>query len=161
MRSKVNWTAKIKPLFHGGKDNERVLFCRPALSWKETIAFLHVFFDQPRNLAPSVFEVLNVDRNALLERAAFALSPFSGVQLSAAPACWDFPREGLRRMLCWRGADREADFGGKSQQAGTADSGTPEKGKRTKAARSKSASRSTLRTSKTNGAKSRGRSKKR
>ena len=50
---------------------------------------------------------------------------------------------------------------GKSQQAGDADSGTPEKRKRTKAARSKSASRSTLETSKTDGAKSRGWSKKR
>ena len=49
----------------------------------------------------------------------------------------------------------------KSQQAGAADSGTPEKGKKKKAARSKSASRSTLRTLKTDGAKSRGRSKKR
>ena len=97
--------AKIKPLFHGGKDNERVLFCRPALVWKEAVAFLHLFFDRPRNLAPSVFEVRNVDLDALLERAAFVISPFSGVPLSAAPACWDFPREGLWRMLCRRGAD--------------------------------------------------------
>ena len=69
------------------------------------VAFLHLFFDRPRDLAPSVFEVRNVDLNALLERAAFVLFPFSGVPLSAAPAFWDFPREGLLRMLCWSGAD--------------------------------------------------------
>ena len=111
MKSKVSWTAKIKPLFHCGEYNERILFCRPALVWKEAIAFLHLFFDRPRNLAPLVFEVRNVDLDALLERAVFFFFPFSGVPLSAAPACWDFPREGLRRMLCRRGADREADFG--------------------------------------------------
>ena len=76
------------------------------------VAFLHLFFDRPRNLAPSVFEVRNVNVNALLERAAFVLFHFSGVPLSAAPAFLDFPREGLRRMLCRRGADQEADFGG-------------------------------------------------
>ena len=105
MKSKVSWTAKIKPLFHGGEDNERVLFFRPALVWKESVAFLHLFFDRPRDLAPLVFEVRNVDLDALLERAAFFFFPFSGVPLSAAPACWDFPREGLWRMLCQRGAD--------------------------------------------------------
>ena len=112
MKSKVSWTEKIKPLFHGGEYNERVLFCQPAHVWKEAVAFLHLFFDRPHNLAPLVFEVRNVDLDALFKRAAFLFSPFSGVPLSAAPACWDFPREGLRRMLCRRGADQEADFGG-------------------------------------------------
>ena len=112
MKSKVSWPTKIKPLFHCGEYNERVLFCRLALVWKEAVSFLRLFFDRPGDLAPSVFEVRNVDLDALLERAAFFFSPFSGVPLSAAPACWDFPLEGLKRMLCWRGADLEADFGG-------------------------------------------------
>ena len=105
MEGKVSRSAKIKPLFHSGKYDERILFCRLALVWKEAVAFLHLFFDQPRNLASSVFEVRNVNLDALLERAAFFFFLFSGVPLSAAPACWDFPREGLRRMLCRRGAD--------------------------------------------------------
>ena len=50
---------------------------------------------------------------------------------------------------------------GRSQQAGAADSGTPEKTTKKKAARSRSASKSTLQTSKTDGAKLRGWSKKR
>ena len=112
MKSKVSLTAKIKPLFHSGKDNGRVLFCRPAHIWKEAVALLRRFFYRPRYLAPSVFKVRNVDLDALLKRAAFVLFPFSGVPLSAAPACWYCPREGLRRMLCGTGADREADFGG-------------------------------------------------
>ena len=65
-------------------------------------------------------------------------------------------RSAPRRQIILRSPSR-----GKYQQAGAADSGTPEKGKKKKAARSKSASRSALRTSKTDGAKSRGRSKKR
>ena len=103
---------KIKPLFHSGKDDERVLFCRPAIIWKEAVALPHLFLDRPRDLAPSVFEVRNVDLDALLEIADFVLLVFSGVPLSASPAFWDFPREGIQRILCRCGADREADFGG-------------------------------------------------
>ena len=105
MKSKVSWMTKIKPLFHCGEYNERVLFCRPALVWKEAVAFLHLFFDLPRDLAPLVFEVRNDDLDALVERAAFFFFPFSGVPLSAAPACSGFPHEGLRRMLYRRGDD--------------------------------------------------------
>ena len=50
---------------------------------------------------------------------------------------------------------------GINRESGDADSGTPGNGRGNKAARSKSASRLTKQTSKTNGAKSRGRSKKR
>ena len=107
MNSKVSWTAKIKPLFYGGKDDKRVLFCRPALVWKEAVYFLRLFFDRPRDLAPLVFEVCNVDLDGLLERAAFVLFPFSGVPLSASPACWYFPCEGLQSILCRSGADLE------------------------------------------------------
>ena len=59
-----------------------------------------------------------------------------------------------RRQIILRSPSR-----GKSQQAGASDSGTPEKRKKKKAVRSKSASRLTLRTTKTDGAKSRGQSK--
>ena len=112
MKSKVSRTAKTKPLFHCGEYNERVLFCRLALVWKEAVAFLRLFFDRLRDLAPSVFEVRNVDLDALMECAAFFFFRFSGVPLSAAPACWDFPGEGIRRMLYRRGANQEEDFGG-------------------------------------------------
>ena len=100
MEVKVSWTAKIKPLFHSGKDDKRILFFRPALIWKEAVAFPHLFLDRPRDLAPSVFEVCNVDFDALLERAAFFFVHFLGLPLLAAPACWDLPRQGLWRILC-------------------------------------------------------------
>ena len=83
-----------------------------ALVWKEAVAFPHCFLDRPRELAPLFFEVRNVDLNALLEHAASVLFPFSGGPLLASPAFWDFLCEGLRRILCRRGADREADSGG-------------------------------------------------
>ena len=110
MKCKVSGLAKIKPLFHSGKDDERVLFYRLALVWKESVDFPHLFLDRPRDLAPSVFEVCNVDFDALLERAAFLFPPFLGVPLSAAPACWDIPREGLQRTLFRLGADRDTYF---------------------------------------------------
>ena len=110
MECNVSGSAKVKPLLHCGKDDVRILFCRPALVWKEAIAFLHLFFDQPRDLAPLVFEVRNVDLDALVERAAFFFFPFSGIPLSSVPACWDLPREGLRRILFHLGADRDEYF---------------------------------------------------
>ena len=59
-----------------------------------------------------------------------------------------------RESILWRPSR------GRSQKAGDADSGTPGNGEKKKAARSKSVSTSTMQTSKTDGAKSRGRSKK-
>ena len=111
MKCKVSRTAKIKPPFHSGKDDKRVLFCRPALVWKEAVAFPHLFFDQPRDLAPPVFEVTNVDFDALLERANLLFFLFFGVSLLAEPDCWDIPCDGLQRILIWSCADRDADFG--------------------------------------------------
>ena len=111
MKCKVSWKVKIKPLFRSGKDNERVLFCQPVIVWKEAVAFPQLFLYRPRDLAPSVLKVRNVDLNALLERTDFVLFPFSGVPLSASPAFLGFPREGLRRILCRRGAVRGTDFG--------------------------------------------------
>ena len=47
---------------------------------------LSLFFDQPRDLAPSVFEICFVELDALFERAAFFSSPFPGITLLALPA---------------------------------------------------------------------------
>ena len=110
MEVKVSWSAKVKPLFHCGKDDERIIFCRPPLIWKEAVAFPHLFLEEPRDLEPSVLEVYKVDVEALLERAAFFFVPFSGVPLSTAPACWDRPLEGIRRILFRPCADQDADF---------------------------------------------------
>ena len=70
MEGKVSWSAKVKPLFHSGKDDERIHFFRLALIWKESVAFPQPFLDRPHDLAPLVFEVCYVDFDALLERAA-------------------------------------------------------------------------------------------
>ena len=110
MEVEVSWSAKVKPLFHCGKDDERILFCQPLLMWKEAVAFPNLFLEEPRDLAPSVLEVYKVDVEALLERAAFFFVPFSGVPLSAAPACWDCPLEGLQMMLFRPCADQDAYF---------------------------------------------------
>ena len=101
----------VKPLFHSGKDDERILFCQLPLIWKEAVAFPHLFFDQPRDLAPPVFEETNVDFDALLERANLLFFLFLGVSLLAEPDCWDIPCDGLQRILIWSCADRDADFG--------------------------------------------------
>ena len=77
MEFKVSGSAKVKPLFHCDKDDERILFCRPVLIWKEAVAFPHLFLDRLHNLAPSVFEVCKVDVDALLERSAFFFFPVS------------------------------------------------------------------------------------
>ena len=42
-----------------------------AFFFANRLAFLHLFLEEPRDLAPLVFEVCNVDFDALLERAAF------------------------------------------------------------------------------------------
>ena len=65
MEGKVSWSEKVKPLFHSGKDYERIIFCRPPLIWKEAVDLPRLFLDRPRNLAPLVFEVCNVDFDAL------------------------------------------------------------------------------------------------
>ena len=67
MEGKVVWSEKVKALFHGGQDEEHIPFCQSLLIWEEAIAFPHLFFDQPRNLARSVFEVCLVDVDALFE----------------------------------------------------------------------------------------------
>ena len=69
------------------------------LIWYEAVAFPHLFLDQPRNLAPSAFEVCLVDVNALLERTAFLPLPFPGVPLAVLPAFWDLLLKGIQRML--------------------------------------------------------------
>ena len=71
MEAKVGWSAEVKPLFHSGKDDERILFFQSPLIWEEALAFPHLFLDRPRNLALLVFEVYMADVNALLERAVF------------------------------------------------------------------------------------------
>ena len=88
------------------------MFFRPVLVWKEVVAFPHLFFDRPRDLAPLVFKVRNVNLDALFERPAFFFFPFSCAPLSAAPTCWDLPRKGLRRILFWPCANRDAYFQG-------------------------------------------------
>ena len=75
------------------------MFCQLLLNWEEAVAFPHLFFDQPRDLAPSVFEVCLVDFDALFDRAAFFPLPFPGVPLLASTDFWVLPLEGLRRIL--------------------------------------------------------------
>ena len=112
VESKVGRSTEVEPLFHSGQGEERILFCRPPLIWEEAVAFPYLFFDRPRDLAPLVFEVCLVDANSLLERAAFFPLPFPGVPLSALPAFWGLPLEGLQRMLFRTCADWDADFCG-------------------------------------------------
>ena len=95
MEGKVSWSAKVRPLFHSGKYDERILFCQLPLIWEEAVAFPCLLLDQPRNLAPSVFEVCKVDVDALLERGAFFFFPFPGVPLSAPPDFWIVPSRGF------------------------------------------------------------------
>ena len=76
VEGKVSWSAKVKPLFHSGKDDERILFCQMLLIWKEAVAFPHLLLDRPRDLAILVFEVCKVDVDALLERADIFFSLF-------------------------------------------------------------------------------------
>ena len=62
------------------------------------------------DLALSVFEVCFVDLDAIFERADFFPRPFPGVPLSASPASWFLPLEGLRIMLLRPCAKQDADF---------------------------------------------------
>ena len=112
MEGKVSWSEEVKPLSHSCQDEERILFCRLPLIWEEAVAFPHLLFDRTRNLAPSVFEVCNVDVDAFLKRATFLFFPFPGVPLLVSPAFWDLPLKGLRRMLFWPCDNRDADLCG-------------------------------------------------
>ena len=73
-------------------------------------SFSSFFFNWPRDSAPSVFEVWLVNFDALFELTAFFPCPFLGVPLSASPAFWVLPLEGIRRMIYRPCADWDADL---------------------------------------------------
>ena len=105
MEVKVGRLAEVEPLLHNSYDEHCILFCQNPLILKEAFDYLYLFFDQPRDLAPSVFEVCLVDLDALFERAAFFLCTFPGEPLPASPTFLFRPLEGFRRMLFWHCAE--------------------------------------------------------
>ena len=72
MEGKIGGLAEVEPLLHGDYDEQRILFFRAPLIRKEAVAVLHFYFDWPRNLALSVFEVDFVDLDAIFERATLS-----------------------------------------------------------------------------------------
>ena len=100
--------AESEPLLHSGYDKQRILFLQALLIRKEALAVLHFFFDRPRDLALSVFEVCFVDLDALSERAFFFPCLFLGVPLSELSASRFIPLKGFQRILFWLCVEQDA-----------------------------------------------------